>query len=180
MEIKQEIKYGILCGIMLISIFFQTSCSNNNDTALNIEISTSGCYRSCPVIDIKVLNDKVYFNLIKFNDKEGSFEYKINKEEKEELKSLLAVIQLESLEDEYTSNRVDMQAYSVYINKSGAEKEIYYYESESPESLERLVRKIINFKNKELVKTSYDFKSKTRGKVPLLEIPIPPMPNLQK
>lgn len=176
MKIKQEHKFGILCMSMWISILFLFSCSVDNKN-FNIEISTSGCYKTCPILDIKVIDDKVLFNLIKFNDKNGYYEYKLNPEDEKHLNILLEDINIDELQAEYTSNRVDIQVYSIIITKNNITQKVYYYENDAPKELDLLVKSIIAFKEKDLIESNKHFNIETRKEVPIINTPnVPPPP----
>lgn len=176
-KIKQVIRFGIVCGIILISLLTFNSCSNKIDS-IDIEVSTSGCHKTCPVIDVKIEGDKVLFNLLKYNDKIGFFKYTLTKDEMRKINNLLSIVEIETLKDEYVSNRVDMQVYSVYIFKNSNKKEVYYYENEAPVELEKLIDEIIKLKDREITECKEGFISFTREKVPLYNIPIPPLPDI--
>lgn len=161
--------------IMLISTFL-CSCSNDN---INIEISTSGCYKTCPIIDLKIENNKALFKFIKFNKKEGLYEYKLSSKEKENIKFLLKKINLNELQDEYTSNRVDMQVYNILIYNNNVKKSIYFYENNAPKELDSLVKTLIGLRDREMIKSNDDFNVETRAVFPVMNTPSIPPPPLQ-
>src|SRR5690606_582317 len=124
---------------------------------------TSGCYKTCPILDLKVTNDKVLFKFIKFNKKEGLYEYKLSSEEEENIRFLLKEIDLNELQEEYTSNRVDMQVYNILINNGNVKKSVYYYENDASKELDSLVKKLIGLRDREMIKSNNDFNVETRA-----------------
>jgi len=176
MRKKQELKFGIQCMSLWISLLFMFSCATDSQD-INVELSTSGCYKTCPVLDIKLNNDKVLFNFIKYTEKEGIYSYSLTPSDKKRFNELLSNFNITDLEEEYTSNRVDMQVYSVMITKNGVTKKVYYYENDAPKELEALIIEIIKLKNFDLEKSNDRFKVITREEVPIIKVPaVPPPP----
>ena len=70
-----------------------------------------------------------------------------------------------------------MQIYSTRIVIGNKEKEVLFYDNEAPKNFENLVDFLINIrKNKELEKTNIMLNLKTREKVKILKLPVPPIP----
>ncbi len=153
------------------------SCNENKADNIVIEVSTSGCYKSCPILDLRFNHNEIYFNFIKNNYKKGTYKYKLTNQELSKIDSLLSIINIHSLKESYTSHRSDMQIYSTRIVIGNKEKEVLFYDNEAPKNFENLVDFLINIrKNKELEKTNIMLNLKTREKVKILKLPVPPIP----
>ena len=168
-------KYGILC-IIILSNLILILCKNNYSEPLYFEISTSGCYKSCPILDAKLDNNVVYFNLIKYNKTEGIFEYKLTEKNIIKLNSLINSVLIDSLKEEYSSNMPDVQEFNTKFIINGKEKNVYFLENEAPEHYQELVDFIISFKDQEIKIIDTTFNITTRYRMPINEISIPPRP----
>lgn len=153
------------------------SCNKNKADNVVIEVSTSGCYKSCPVLDLRFNHNEIYLNFIKNNYKKGTYKYKLTNQELSKIDSLLSIINIHSLKESYTSHRSDMQIYSTRILIENEEKEVLFYDNEAPENYENLVDFLINLgKNNKLKKINIVLNLKTREKVKIIKLPVPPIP----
>ncbi len=173
-DLKQKVKFGIICGVFIISISF--SCKTQKPKRY-VEFSTSACYGYCPILDAKVENDKVYFNFIDYNKLKGIYMYNLKEKEIKKIDSLINIIDLKNIKNEYISNREDMQAINVIVKTKIEQKSIYYYVGDEPKELNELVETILKFKNNKLIKIDTVIKFSTRKEVEIIKKPIPPMPN---
>lgn len=165
------LRFGKVCGALFISLLV-LSCST--ESTIIIEISTSGCYKSCPVFDLKLDNDTIYLNLIKKTQKKGYYRYVLNKKEHSKIKQMLSNVNIHKLQDEYSSHKVDMQVYNTMLLTNQSKKEVFYYEGEAPVDYQKLINYLIQLGNKATIRTEA-FETKTRKRVKILDIPIPPM-----
>lgn len=172
-------KYGSLCLIILGNLIL-LSCKNNYFEPLSFEISTSGCYKSCPILDAKLENNVVYYKLIKYNKAEGFFEYKLTEKNIIKLNSLINSVLIDSLEEEYSSNMPDVQEFNTKFNINGIEKNVYFLENEAPQNYQELIDFIISFKDHEIKIIDTTFNITTRYRMPFNETSIPPRPKNSK
>lgn len=167
--------YGILCGSLLISLFL--SCEKaDKDELTSFEISTSGCYKTCPILDAKFNNGTVYYNLIEYNKKEGVYKYKLTPKEISELNQLMSNVYLDSLKKEYASNIPDVQIYNTSFTYKGEKRNVFFFENESLESYQTLVKTLISFKQKKITKIDTILNVETRKRIPFEKMEIPPIP----
>jgi len=167
-------KYGILCGILLINLFL-SNCKKN--TNIELEISTSGCYKNCSILDAKLINNILYFNFIKNNKYVGLYKYKLNKNESNKIISLVNSIQSDSLKKEYTSHISDIQTYNTKLKYKDKIKNVFYFNNSAPKEYQNLINFVLNLKKKKLSKTDTVIKFQTRNKVKIINLPPPPNPN---
>jgi hypothetical protein len=170
------LKYGIVCGIFSIS-FMIFSCKESEIKDKLIEVSTSGCYRSCPVLDLQFKQKTIYFNWIKNNDKLGTFKYELNDQELSKIDDLLSKVDVNTLRESYTSHRNDMQIYSTRFLIGKKEKEVLFYDDEAPVNYESLIDYLISLGDNSIKEIDKTLNVKTREKVKILDISIPPLPN---
>lgn len=167
-------KFGIICGVFLISI----SCGTSKKSFV-IEASSSGCYGSCPILDLKFRNGEIYYNLIKYNKKEGLHKYILTERENYVLDSLFLKINFNTLKNKYISFRQDMQVYNTRILIRDKEKYIYYYKDDAPTPYENLIDYLIDLKEKDIIALNDTIiYFPTREKFKNVDMPIPPMPNV--
>ena len=173
-NITQQKIFGIVCGALFISLF--SSCKFQDNNFPLIEISTSGCFGSCPILDAKYEEGKVYFNLILHNDSYGVFMHELDVIEKEKLIDLIKSIDLNNIQDTYTSAREDMSKFNVFIKNEKGEKRVYYYSGDAPEELENLSDFLIQLSKKNISKINNPFSISTRMGMEVLKISPPPFP----
>ena len=169
------LRFGTVCGVLFISVLM-LSCSN--ESIPTIGISTSGCYKSCPIFDLKLDSNTIYFIWIKNSNRKGFYSYSLNKEESSKVSNILSDINIDELQSEYSSNRVDMQVYNTMLFSNGIEKEVLFYEGEAPLKYQKLVDYLIKLGSKATTNAK-PFKSRTREKVKIIDVPIPPIPKEQ-
>lgn len=168
-------KFGSLCLLVLSSLIL-ISCKDNYYESLYFEISTSGCYKSCPILDAKLENNVIYYNLIKHNKTDGYFEYKLTEKNIIKLNSLINSVLIDSLKEEYSSNMPDVQEFNTKFIINGKEKNVYFLENEAPKNYQELIDFIISFKDHEIKIMDTTFNISTRYIMPFNEITIPPRP----
>jgi len=141
-----------------------------------LEISTSGCFKKCPVIDIKLIDNIIYFNFIDFNDYVGFYSYKLTRNDIAKLNRLIESIDLEDLKSEYTSNIPDIQYYNTKFSYNGMEKFVFYSENQVLKGYSDLINYIIDVDAREIVKNDIRFNLSTRKRLPLekIKMPLPP------
>lgn len=167
-------KFGLACGSLFISLLL--SCSSNKVEPLIIEVSTSGCYSTCPIVDVKFEKGEVYYNFINYNEKVGIYKYALTDTEISKIDSLLYSIDFDNIKEEYISHRNDMQIYNTKIIHKGFEKKIYFYEDEAPKPYENLIQYLIGLGSQEVKRIDTVIEYATRKKVGVINMPIPPMP----
>lgn len=86
-------------------------------------------------------------------------------------------IPIESLKAEYASNIPDAQVYSTSFVYNNKEKSVLFFENECLKSYQTLVKKLIHFKEKKIIKIDTVIKIETRKRVPFEKIKIPPIVN---
>lgn len=167
--------FGVLCGFLVISLFF--SCNQKDKSNLkSVRISTSGCFKTCPILDVKLDDNVVYYNLIEFNDKKGVYKYELTLDEISNLDSLIKNISLSSLKNEYASNTPDVQIYNTSFLYKGVKKEVFFFENEAPKEYLNFINYLISLKDKAKVKVDTILRVKTRDKVKTEKIKSPPIP----
>lgn len=171
----QIIKFGVVCGALFISLF--TSCENQEKNKLLIEVSSSGCFGTCPILDIKFKDEKIYYNLIFYNKKKGYFIYEPNPLEKTKLDSLLNSIEFDLLKNEYTSSRVDIPSFNVFIKVKEKNKRIHFYSDDAPKELENFINYLVELSNSELLKLQSPFSISTRMGMEIIKLSPPPLPS---
>ena len=100
-------KFG-MTFLMVCNILTFLGCQKNTDYI--VEYSTTGCFGNCPVLDIKLVNNELYYNFIKYNEKKGVFRSSISREQKEAINSLISAILTEDIKEEYLSDIMDVPA----------------------------------------------------------------------
>ena len=171
-------KFGIVCGILYISLL--SSCVHKKTESPIIEVSTTGCFKTCPILDLKLDKGVIYYHLIKYNEKKVFFKYECNDSDISKLGSLLFSAKIDSLSEEYISYRNDMQIYNTNIFYKNIRKKVYYYEGEAPIGYENLINFLISLRKKTIIETGISVDITTRKGVELIDVPIPPMPKNDK
>ncbi|MDB9837153.1 DUF6438 domain-containing protein [Flavobacteriaceae bacterium] len=173
-NIKQQRIYGIVCGVIFIS--FLISCSSRKNHSSLIEVSSSGCFGTCPVLDLKLKDNKIYYNLIFHNNNRGLFSYELKPFEKNKIDSLFNYVKLDSLKKEYISSRVDMPTFNVFIKTKNNNKRVYFYADDAPKEFEDLIYYLIGLSKNDLTKLDTPFSISTRMGMEVIKIPPPPPP----
>ncbi|SFW75485.1 hypothetical protein SAMN02927921_03994 [Sinomicrobium oceani] len=94
--------------LMVCSILASFGCQRNADYI--VEYSTTGCFGDCPVLDIKLIEDEVFYNFIEHHRKEGVFYSKISKEQRNVINDLITRILEKDIKEEYLGDVVDAPA----------------------------------------------------------------------
>lgn len=94
--------------LMVCSILTLFGCQKNVDYI--VEYSTTGCFGDCPVLDIKLIENEVFYNFIEHNKKEGVFYSNISKEQRNVINDLITRILEEDIKEEYLGDVVDVPA----------------------------------------------------------------------
>ena len=161
---------------MFISLLF--SCKNSiNYEPTSFEISTSGCFKTCPILDVKLYDNVIYYDLIKFNKNKGLYQYKLTIDDINKLNYLIKSIALDSLKEEYASQIPDVQVYNTRFIYRGKEKKVFFFENEAPKKYQELIDYLISFKENNIIKIDTILNIATRERIPFEEIQIPPIPN---
>ncbi|MFI2742487.1 DUF6438 domain-containing protein [Zhouia sp. PK063] len=168
--------YRFLCTLLSFGMLACHSINNQNES-VDFEISTSPCFGECPILDAKLHDNSIYFNLIKYNNVKGLYIYKLKKNEREAIKNLITQIAIDSLKDRSTTFIPDVQYMNSILSYKKKKKEILFIKSQAPISYQKFVNYILKFKDSSLVKIDTTINFMTRKKVPILEMGIPPMPN---
>lgn len=158
--------------------FFVFSCNEEtkNNKINRIEISTSGCHKRCPVLDVKLMNRKIYFHF--FNtEKKGYYKYVLTTNDFMELNRLFNKVRFDSLKNEYSSQKPDVQKYNTLIEYDEKKQLTFFFRNESTEEYQNLIEYLISFSEKELKKIDTTFETKTRKRIPYLKIDIPRPPS---
>ena len=175
-NLKQIRVYGIVCGIFFINFFI--SCNNVKNSMPLIEVSSSGCFGTCPILDLKFDKGKIYYNLIFHNNEKGIFVYNPKSNEQKKIESLLNLIEFNYLKNEYTSFREDMPAFNVFFKTNTLSKRIYFYADDAPKELEDLVYYLIYLSENDLTKFDSSFSISTRMGMEVIKLDPPPMGNI--
>lgn len=173
-NIKQTRIFGIVCGAIFISLLI--SCNSKKNYQPLIEVSSSGCFGTCPVLDLKLKENKVYYNLIYHNNDRGLFSYELKPFEKSKIDSLFNSVKLDSLKKEYISSREDMPTFNVFIKTQKIRKRVYFYADDAPKEFEDLVYYLIELSKNDLAKLDTPFSISTRMGMEVIKIPPPPPP----
>lgn len=180
MGLKRQIKKFLkICTILGISLY---SCKKVENDEIVLELSTSGCYGECPVLDFKLYKQKVVFNLIEFNSVFGIYEYQFSKIERDSLENLFSKIDFENLKNEYTSSMQDIQTFNSVIYRNGTSKKVYFYAEDVPNNFYNLTDFVMKYKDFDgLTKLDTLMKFNTRKDLEVIKdegsIPLPPPPN---
>ncbi|GGD27132.1 DUF6438 domain-containing protein [Flavobacterium orientale] len=150
-NLNQLRRFGIVCGTFVISLFL--SCNSDSSKFNYIEISTSGCYGTCPVIDAKIEKNKIYFNLIEFNKFEkGNYLLNLDRDQIIQINKLYNNLDLETLNTIYSNDIADEQRIKVKFFNKNKIKEIFYIDGSAPKNLEAFVDYIIKLKDHDSIK----------------------------
>ncbi|MFN0050340.1 MAG: DUF6438 domain-containing protein [Cytophagales bacterium] len=120
------------------SIYLRTQYKiNPNENYDKIIVSTSGCYGTCPILDISI--DKngeiIYFGHL-YNTQNGLFTSKITKEEYKEIESTFKKADIPNLKDSYQANWTDDEEVTItFIKNNKIIKTISDYGREAPKML---------------------------------------------
>ena len=169
------VKFGIVCGSILFSIFI--SCTKKDK--LNVEFSTSGCFGTCPILDVSIQEDKVNYNIYDVNENiVESFHIKLNENEKYNIYKIWNGLNIDSLKTYYSNDIADGQR--VKIKFKSQNKEIFYIAGSAPNHLEKFVDYFILLsQNKNHTAKTRDGKISvsTRKKFSFKSLPLLPVPN---
>ena len=123
--------------LMVYSILILLGCEKKSEYI--IEYSTTGCFGDCPVLDIKLIDDKLYYNFIKHNNKKGVFNSNVSKDQKQVINSLVSTLLNEDIKKEYLGDVVDVPATYFRLHfEDGREIKTNYDDYIAPKSLDNL------------------------------------------
>ena len=163
---KQLMKYGWIC-LMVFSIL---SCSQNKFV---LEYSTTGCFGSCPIVDIKVKNDSIYINHLRNTVYTGLYCKKLSEVESKKIDGYIDKIIKDNYQKEYVESIVDVQEVNFILKKD--EKtlvECYYQEQVSPDMIHDLFDYLKDLDMLVECKSNVSFES--RLNIPFDDSPPPP------
>lgn len=166
----------VRCGGFLISLLISCNLLNRDKRDITFLISTSGCYKRCPIIDLKLQDNVIYFNFLEHTKYIGTYKYKLTSKDIITLNDKIADLNLESLDNEYSSDTPDGQMYNTSFTFMNKKRNVKFLYGEAPENFVDLVDYLISLRNKRLQKIDTIFNVATRKSVPYEKIEIPPMP----
>lgn len=110
---------------------------NPNENYDKIIVSSSGCYGSCPVLNISIdKNGDVSFYGQYYNTQNGFFKSKISKNEYEKIQTSFKKADITNLKDNYEGNWTDDETVTVtFIKNNKMVKSISDYGRQSPAAL---------------------------------------------
>ncbi|WP_291145173.1 DUF6438 domain-containing protein [Flavobacterium sp. UBA7680] len=108
-----------------------------NENYDKIIVSSSGCYGSCPVLNISIDNNgNVIYYGQEYNTKNGIFKSKITKNEYQKIQTNFKKADIKNLEDNYSANHTDDETVTIsFIKNNKIVKSISDYGRESPSAL---------------------------------------------
>tara|TARA_B100000780_G_scaffold156289_1_gene109292 strand:- start:1431 stop:1982 length:552 start_codon:yes stop_codon:yes gene_type:complete len=168
--------FGVLCGSLLISILVSCNKSNNSEKDITFLLSTSGCYRECSVLDLKLQNNIIYFNFLEDTKNKGTYKYELKSEDINTLNKKISNLDLKALKSKYSSDTPDVQMFNtsfVFMNKK---RDVLFLDKEAPKSFMNLVDYLISLSNKKITKLDTTIDVTTRKLIPYEKAEIPPMP----
>lgn len=110
---------------------------NPDENYDQIIVSSSGCFGSCPILDISIENNgNVLYYGQDYNTQNGFFESKITKTQYKEIQNRFKKADIMNLKDHYEANWTDDQRVTItFIKKKKIVKSISDYGRQSPEAL---------------------------------------------
>lgn len=110
---------------------------NPNENYDKIIVSSSGCYGSCPVLNICIDNSgNILYNGQDYNTQNGFFKSKITKNEYQKIQTSFKKADIKNLEDNYRGNWTDDETVTVtFIKNNKIIKSISDYGRQSPATL---------------------------------------------
>lgn len=137
-------------GVFVLLGIFIISCNPAKNVVPNktnmIVYESKSCYGRCPIFKVKISFVKnVKFEGIKDSKKIGVFDFQISKKEFEEIKNLVLKLNLEKLENKYTSKTTDLHLRILELNNLKQEKKILLFDNVPSEisKLEMLLNKLL-------------------------------------
>lgn len=162
--------------LMACSILTFFGCQKNID--YTVEYSTTGCFGDCPVLDIKLVENKVYYNFIEYNEKEGVFHSRISKEQKKVINDLVTTILEEDIKEEYLGDVVDVPAtYFKLYRGNDALIKTNYDDYIAPKPLDSLYSYLLGISENNLTRLetkSVDFSTRKEIQIETFTPPPPP------
>lgn len=168
-------KFGTIF-LMVYSILTFFGCQKN--MGYIIEYSTTGCFGDCPVLDIKLVENEVYYNFIEHNEEEGVFYSNISKEQKEVINDLISAILEEDIKEEYLGDVVDVPAtyFKLYLGNDTLIK-TNYDDYIAPKTLDSLYSYLLSISENNLTRLkakSIDFFTRKEIGIEIFTPPPPP------
>lgn len=110
---------------------------NPNENYDKIIVSSSGCYGSCPVLNICIDNNgNILYNGQYYNTQNGFFKSKITTNEYQKIQTGFKKADIKNLEDNYSGNWTDDETVSItFIKNNKIVKSISDYGRQSPATL---------------------------------------------
>lgn len=141
--------------LMVCSILILLGCQKESN--YTIEYSTTGCFGDCPVLDMKLVENDLYYNFIKNNKEKGVFHSSITKEQKEEINELVLNILSQDIEEEYLGDVVDVPATYFKLYRGNNELIKTNYDNYiAPKSLDSLYSYLLGVGEKKLTRVEVD------------------------
>lgn len=118
------------------------------DNIQKVALSTTPCFGTCPVFDMKIeANGHAEYEAKRFNPVTGKFTAVIRKEQMDSLFVLIDKAKLLTLPDEYTQQVTDMPTYRFSVQyKDGKNKWISDYGPMGPEALQHVYKFIFSLR----------------------------------
>ncbi|PXY44317.1 DUF6438 domain-containing protein [Flavobacterium hydrophilum] len=110
---------------------------NPNENYDKIIVSSSGCYGSCPVLNISIdKNGNILYNGQYYNTQNGFFKSKITKNEYQKIQTSFKKADIKNLEGNYRGNWTDDETVTItFIKNNQIVKSISDYGRQSPTAL---------------------------------------------
>jgi hypothetical protein len=162
---------------MAFSLLF-VSCKKSNNELNFIEFSSYECFGNCPVMDIKVLNDTLYVNFIKYNSRLGLYYKTLTSIEKDRLNKLVTKLKNNEVKDSYDGNVVDVGYYKMRICSGKFEANTSYSHGEAPKYIIDLYDFLFNisYTSKiKAIKKAMVFSTRGISYLDTLSMPPPPL-----
>ena len=172
--LNQLKNFIVIFGIFVISLY---SCKREKTVIPILELSSSACHGECPIFDLKLYENKVYFNLIENNSRKGIYEYNLSDLDKKSINKLVSKIDYNNLKNEYTSAIQDIQVYNSVLHKNQNRKEVYFYPMNAPDDYYKLIEYVINLKDIHFLSkmdTIITFNTRKGMEIDEIEIPLIP------
>lgn len=141
----RDVKYKV---DSLIVKFGELVEYKNNKPKFNrikeLHFSTTGCFGSCPIFEIKLTSDRnLEYNGKNFTNYSGSKKFKLNQTDYDNLIGLVEYSELKKLKDFYSVNWTDDQTGTLkVIYENGNVKEIQDYGLQGTTNLKAIYRKL--------------------------------------
>lgn len=162
----------MVCSILLTLL----GCQKKTDYI--IEYSTTGCFGDCPVLDMKLVENELYYNFIKHNEQKGIFHSSLSKEQEEAVNSLISSILNEDIKEEYLGDVVDVPATYFKLYRGNDELiKTNYDDYLAPKLLDSLYSYLLGISEDNLTRLEFDtINFSTRKEIGIETFTPPPPP----